>query len=142
MFKNHQIRRTSTRVNKALAVAAVSSGLMVATTAPASAATYGSCISGTGSFSSVDNSGFDRSFTMRHTLSKSCGVHAKTQYKMNFGPVVNTSWKDGLERYTNGSEAGYVRDNFYYSNAARGAYFRVCGASGCGAQEYIDNPYN
>lgn len=131
-------------VKKGLVVAAISSGLMAAMASPALAASasYGSCVYGTGSFQSVDNSGFDRSFTMWHTLSKSCGVHAKTQYKMNFGAGVSTSWHDGLERYSNGSEGNYVTDHFYYSNSARGAWFRVCGASGCGSDSYIDNPYN
>jgi hypothetical protein len=132
------------KIKKTLVVAALGSGLLAGFASPASAASasYGSCVYGSGSFSSVDNSGLDRSFTMRHSLSKYCGVHAKTQYKMNFGAGTSTGWNDGLERYSNGSESGYVTDHFHIGNTAVGAWFRVCGASGCGSSDYIDNPYN
>lgn len=132
------------KLKKALTVGALTAGAIAGIAGPASAASmsYGSCVSGSASFYSVDNSGWDRSFTMRHSLSKSCGAHAKTQYKINFGASARTNWNDGLERYSNGSESGYVTDNFYYSNAAYGAWVRVCGASGCGSSDYVDNPYN
>jgi hypothetical protein len=122
------------------AVAAVS----LTNVAPAAAATVPaiSCVSGWADFRGVDNSGFDRSFSMTTTIWKHCGVSARTEYKMNFGPYVNTSWKTGLRKYTNGQETGVVTDNFYYSNAARGAWVKVCSTTGCGSSTYVDNPYN
>ena len=100
------------------------------------------CAVGDATFRSVDNSGFDRSFSMNHSIWKQCGASAKTQYKMNFGSLIRTDWKTGLTKYTNGVERGVVRDNFYYSNSARGAWVRLCNSFSCGSAAYVDNPYN
>jgi hypothetical protein len=37
-----------------------------------------------------------------HTISKWCGVSARTQYKMNFSG--GTSWKNGIVKWSNGME--------------------------------------
>ena len=113
--------------------------------ASASAVTVPSidCASGSASFKSVDNSGFNRSFSMNGSLTKFCGVKARWQYKMNFGPYVTTSWHTGITKYTNGTESKTVTDYFYYSNSARGAWVRLCGALTCSSSKaYVDNPYN
>jgi hypothetical protein len=80
---------------------------------------------------------------MDGTLTKSCGTWAATQYKMNFGPGVSTSWKTGMSRYTNGSQSQVFGDNFHATNTARGAWMELCGYWSCNnSNAYVDNPHN
>lgn len=101
-----------------------------------------SCASGTANLTYIDNSGAHRQVSVRHTIYKSCGAHARTEYKMNFGAGVSTSWKNGVVKWTNGYEAKTVTDTFYYPNTARGVWVRLCNYWTCGSSTYLDNPYN
>lgn len=118
-------------------------GLVAVNVAPANAVSVPSpgCMSASVSFHTVDNSGWDRSFTMHGSLSKWCGTYASVIYKMNLGSA-RTGWKTGMSKYFNGTESKYFRDNFYYPNVARGAWVALCGALTCSYAVYIDNPYN
>lgn len=124
-----------------MAVAATATVGLGASPAMAAGGYYDSCSRYSASFRSVDNSGFDRGFSMNMSLTKTCGVYYKVQYRINFSNA-SSSWHTGMSKYSNGTEYKTVTDNFYYPNNAKGAWVRICGYTFCADQQYIDNPFN
>jgi hypothetical protein len=105
--------------------------------------TYGGA-SGSTTITGVDNSGITRHLTMYQAVCKDTTILGRLiEYKMNFGPGVSTDWKGGVSRGLNaGCTGGYRTDTFYYSNAARGVWARVCiddpgPFNRCGVATYI-----
>jgi hypothetical protein len=138
--------RVTTSEKRVVSVLFAMVALAMASATPAFAASlysYGGA-SGSVTITSVDNSGWSRSLTMRQTICKdSTTLGRMIEYKMNFGSSVRTDWKGGVSRgLSSGCSSGYKTDTFYYPNSARGVWARVCidvpgPVNQCGSSVYI-----